>query len=84
MEAGFEPKIKTEIAQLVTAYHLAEHGLAASFISDRLVIGERDTLCYYKLDSNLSERLFYILLPERKYTPFAVKSFIDFFKKQMQ
>ena len=82
-EAGFDPKIKMEISQLATAYHLAEHGLAATFISDRLVIGERDSLCYYKLDSHLSERLFYILLPERKYISFAVRTFIDYFKEQM-
>ena len=82
-EAGFDPKIKMEVTQLATAYHLAEHGLAATFISDRLVIGERDSLCYYKLDSHLTERLFYILLPERKYISFAVRTFIDYFKDQM-
>lgn len=82
-EAGFDPKIKMEVSQLATAYHLAEHGLAATFVSDRLVIGERDSLCYYKLDSHLSERLFYILLPERKYISFAVRTFIDYFKEQM-
>lgn len=82
-EAGFDPKIKMEISQLATAYHLAEHGLAATFISDRLVIGERDGLCYYRLDSHLSERLFYILLPERKYISFAVRTFIEYFKEQM-
>ena len=82
-EAGFHPKIKMEISQLATAYHLAEHGLAATFISDRLVIGERDSLCYYKLDSHLTERLFYILLPEKKYISFAVRTFIEYFKEQM-
>ena len=71
------------ITQPATAYHLAEHGLAATFVSDRLVIGERDSLCYYKLDSTLSERLFYILLPERKYISFAVRTFIEYFKEQM-
>lgn len=81
-EAGFDPKIKMEIAQLATAYHLAEHGLAATFISDRLVIGERDSLCYYKLDSHLTERLFYILLMERKYISFAMRTFIEYFKAQ--
>jgi len=82
-EAGFEPKIKMELAQLATAYHLAEHGLAATFVSDRLVIGERDSLCYYKLDSRLIDRLFYILLPERKYTSFAVRAFIQYFTERM-
>lgn len=82
-EAGFAPKIKMEVSQLATAYHLAEYGLAATFISDRLVIGERDSLCYYKLDSRLTERLFYILLPKRKYTPLAARAFIQYFTEQM-
>lgn len=82
MESGFKPRIKMELSQLVTAFHLAEHGLAATFICDRLVIGERDTLCYYKLDSELCRRLFYILLPNRKYTPFSVRAFIDYIKSK--
>lgn len=78
-EAGFEPKVKMEVSQLVTAYHLAEHALAATFVSDRLVTADSRQLCYYKLDSKLTERLFYILLPERKYTSAAVRAFIQYF-----
>lgn len=82
-EAGFEPKVKMELSQLVTAYHLAEDSLAATFVSDRLVTAENKQLCYYKLDSELTERLFYILLPERKYTSFAVRAFVQFFTDHM-
>ena len=82
-EAGFEPKVKMELSQLVTAYHLAEYSLAATFVSDRLVTAEDNQLCYYKLDSELNERLFYILLPERKYTSFAVQAFVRFFTDDM-
>ena len=78
-EAGFEPTIKMEVAQLATAYHLAEYALAATFVSDRLVTAESRQLCYYKLDSELAERLFYILLPERKYTSVAVRAFVQYF-----
>ena len=78
-EAGFEPTVKLEVTQLVTAYHLAESSLAATFVSDRLVSADSKHLRYYKLDSTLTERLFYILLPKRKYTSFAVRAFIQFF-----
>lgn len=79
--AGISPKIKMELAQLVTAYTLAEHAMGAAFISDRLVRTEKDRLLYYKPDSDLAERQFYILLPERNYTSFAVREFIRFFKR---
>ena len=82
-EAGFAPKIKMEVSQLVTAYHLAEHALAATFVSDRLVSSDGGRLCYYKLDSDLTRRLFYILLPERKYTSFAVQAFVRYFTEHM-
>ena len=82
-EVNFEPKIKMEVSQLATAYHLAQHAMAATFVIDRLVTKEKDNLCYYKLDSALAERLFYILLPERKYTSFAVRAFIQFFTEHM-
>ena len=81
-EAGFTPKIKMELSQLVTAFHLAEHSMAATFVSDRLVAAEQTSLCYYKLDSDLTERLFYILLPERKYTSFATRAFIRYFSEE--
>ena len=80
-EAGFTPRIKMELSQLVTAYHLAEHGLGATFISDRLIIRINGHLCYYKLDSELTKRLFYMLLPSRKYTSNAVKTFIKIFSE---
>lgn len=78
-EAGFTPKVKLEISQLATAYHLADHALAATFVSDRLIHGPNSRLRFYKLASALTERLFYILLPERKYTSSAVRTFIQFF-----
>lgn len=78
-QAGFTPKIKMQISQLVTAYHLANHAMAATFISDRLITAPNDRLYYYRLDSELADRLFYLLLPDRNYTPLAVKAFIRHF-----
>lgn len=77
-EAGFEPRIKLELAQLVTAYHLADADIGATFVSDRLVVPVEDHLFYYKLDSDLVTRQFYMLLPNRKYTSQAVRTFIRF------
>ncbi len=78
-EADFTPHIKLMLAQLVTAYHLAEAGYAATFISDRLVQAHSDQLAFYKIASDLANRLFYILLPNRNYTTHATKEFIQFF-----
>ena len=78
-DAGYEPKIKLQLSQLVTAYHMAEHFPVATFVSDRLVMHSHAHLKYYKLDSAHAERLFYILLPKQNYTSLAVKRFIEFF-----
>ena len=77
-EAGFSPRVKLELSQLVTAYHLANASMGATFISDRLVIHAEDNLYYYKVDSELTKRMFYMLLPNRKYTSKAVRAFVDY------
>ena len=77
-EAGFRPRIKMSISQMVTSYRLADNGLGAAFVSDRLVRSRRGHLRFFKLDSEHADRLFYFLLPKRDYTPFAVRRFIDF------
>lgn len=78
-EAGFEPKIKLQLSQLATAYHLAADDFAATFISDRMILNTEVPLLFYKLKSDLAKRLFYMLLPNRNYTSFAVKRFIQYF-----
>lgn len=77
-EAGFTPKIKMTISQMVTSYRLADNGLGAAFISDRLVRSKRSHLRFYKINSEYTDRLFYFLLPRRDYTPFAVRRFMDY------
>lgn len=77
-EAGFTPKIKMTLSQMVTSYRLADNGLGAALISDRLVRSAHTRLRFFKIDSDHADRLFYFLLPKRDYTPFAVRSFIDF------
>lgn len=83
-EAGVVPKVRLELSQLVTAYHLASHAVAATFVSDRMGADPRDNLCYYKLDAKLTERLFYILLPKRSYTSLATRAFVEHFQAHMR
>ena len=80
-EAGFTPITKMKLSQLVTAYHLANAGIGATFVSDRLVAAHMDGLNYYKLDSGITTRQFYILLPKRKYVSAATRRFVDFFQR---
>lgn len=80
-DAGFDPKVKMSLAQMVTAYRFADNGLGAAFISDRLVRSNRSNLVFFKINSPLVTRLFYFLLPDRNYTAFAVKAFLQFADK---
>lgn len=77
-EAGFTPKVKMTISQMVTSYRLADNGLGAVFISDRLVRSPKTNLRFFKIDSIYTERIFHFLLPKRDYMPFAVRGFIEY------
>lgn len=78
-EASISPAGNIKVPQLVTAFQLAKSGIGATFISDRLVDGSESTLRFFKLASPLAQRQYYLLLPERSYTPAAVKEFIRLF-----
>ena len=77
-EAGFAPRVKMTLSQMVTSYRLADNGLGCVLISDRLVRSSRSNLRFFKLDSSENTRLFYFLLPKRNYTAFAVRAFIKY------
>lgn len=78
--AGFKPKIKMEQSQLATAYHLAEAGFAATFVSDRMIQKKEASLLFYKIDSDLCRRMFYALVPHENYTSIPVQKFITFYR----
>lgn len=82
-QAGFVPKIKLTLAQMVTTYRFANNGLGAVFISDRLVRSPESNLRFFRLDSELTSRLFHFVLPERNYTSFAVRTFMEFAAQQV-
>ncbi len=83
-EAGFTPKVKLELSQLVTAYRFADNGLGAAFVCDRLVqAAPSSNLLFYSINSPETDRLFYFLLPQRNYTAYAVKAFINYTLKRL-
>ena len=67
-EAGITPRIKLEISQLATSYHLAR---------DRMIGDGEEGLCFYKVASPAAEREFYAVMPGREYTSKAVRAFIE-------
>lgn len=77
-ECGIEPHIKLKISQMVTAFHLADQGFAATFISDRLIQHENLHICCYKLNSPMILRRFYILLNNQRYESNSVRAFIQY------
>lgn len=85
-EAGIkEPRIKIEISQLATSYHLARANFAAAFISDKMILSQpaENELNFYKINIPIARREFYTVLPKREYTSKAVKAFITIFRKIM-
>ncbi|MBQ3759356.1 MAG: LysR family transcriptional regulator substrate-binding protein, partial [Synergistaceae bacterium] len=76
-EAGISPKIKLEISQLSTSYHLAGAKFGAAFVSDKMINSNENGLSFYRIDSPVTERLFYTVLPKREYTPKAVRAFSE-------
>ena len=81
-EAGFNPKVKMTLSQLVTAYRFAEQGLGATFISDRIIFtAPSGELLYFSIASQHANRLFYMLLSQRNYTAHSVNAFIKFMQE---
>ena len=78
--AGIRPRIRLEVVQLVTAYHLARAGMGAAFISDLLITDEREDTVYYKINSPQAVRLFDLILPRKSYVSNALEEFIGLFK----
>lgn len=83
-EAGFDPVVKMELSQLVTAYRMAEHQLAATFVSDRLVDPRDTELRYYKLNHPLTHRRFYLLMPKNMYISCATQTFAAYVRQHME
>lgn len=83
-EAGITPRIKIEISQLSTSYHLARSNFGAAFVSDKMITACEDSLKFYRIDSTVTERKFYSVLPKREYIPKSVRAFIDTFSRKLR
>lgn len=83
-EEGVKPRVAMTLSQLVTSFEMAENGLGAAFVCDRLVRSPRTRLDFFSLDSPLALREFFILLPERTYTPFAVRAFAEYAPRRIR
>jgi DNA-binding transcriptional LysR family regulator len=74
-----KPQVVMTISQLATAWHLACEGLAATFISDHLVMPGSDSVLFFKINSEHAERKFDLIMSERRYISHAMKAFADTF-----
>ena len=79
-QAGIEPIVKLELSQMATAYHLAEAGFAATFLSDHLITGLHSSLCFYRLAGMDSRRTFHVLTNPQRYLSQAVQQLIQYMR----
>ena len=80
-EAGITPKIRLRLSQLATSMSFAAADYGAAFVSDRMVRPHDNSLRYFKINSGITKRRFCALLPDRDYTPAAVRAFLRFFRE---
>lgn len=83
-DASFEPMVKMQLSQLVTAYRMAEHQIGAAFVSDRLVRDQDADICFYKLMHPLATRRFYLLMPKNMYVSCATRTFASYVRQYLE
>lgn len=77
-DGGFNPIIKMQLEQLVTAFNLSCAGLGAIFVSALLIKNSLDNnMTYYKIDSPFTLRNFNAITQKNTYISNPVKAFID-------
>jgi DNA-binding transcriptional LysR family regulator len=80
--AGFIPQVRFYVEQLETAYHLADQGLGATFISDRMVkSSQKQNLTYYKIKAPEALRHFQAVTRKKGYVSHVMQTFIDLTKR---
>ncbi|GEO69077.1 LysR family transcriptional regulator [Levilactobacillus acidifarinae] len=74
---SFHPQIKYEMYQLETAFHLAAHGLGATFVTDEIRQSiANHNLYYFDLDLPLAQRTFFALTRKRGYLDQPLQNFL--------
>jgi len=84
-EAGFKPKVRIHLDQLITAHNLSCAGMGLSFVSDILVQKAASSGClYYRLDSEYAYRTMSIGYKRNRYLSHAALAFIETAKRVYQ
>lgn len=73
------PKVRLLLDQQITAYHLACAGMGAAFLSDTLVTSmpDSDSMWYFRMPPNLSERRISFFYKKKRILSAAAKAFMD-------
>lgn len=76
-EAGFTPRVRIYLDQLITSYNLASAGLGIAFAPDMLVRHAQTGECvFYRIRSTLATRKTYIARKKNRYASRACTAFI--------
>jgi len=75
-EAGLVPNVSMEVAQIVTAYALAQAGIGATVVPDRAVVSGQGNVVFYKLAHPKSIRNMHIATNCHSYLSCAAEHFI--------
>ncbi len=74
---NMQPRVRLHVTQLATAWHLAQAGMGAAFISDRIIRSEGGNMRFYKIDSPRARRVFDLVMPEGRYVTNAMRAFME-------
>lgn len=76
---GVRPNIILKLDQLLTAYHLTEHGMGATLVSDTIIksLPYDSDIAYYKLDDPNAVRNVYLYYRRSKYLTRSMAEFIN-------
>ena len=80
--AGFSPKIRIRLDQLITSYNMACAGMGVAFVTDMLaVLASGENCVYYKIKDKDTVRRMYIGYKRSRYISKSCAAFIDIAKK---
>lgn len=82
--AGISPVIRMEASQMATLYALAETGIGATFISNRIVTKPSPNVLFYRIAHPEAVREMNIVTNRHCYIPHTVKKFIELFTDHYQ
>lgn len=81
-DAGFTPKARIYLDQLITSYNMACAGMGIAFVTDILAVNANGENCvYYKIKDQNTKRRMYIGYKRNRYISKACTAFIEIAKK---